>query len=283
MSDSGKKFNIKSLIYGFLSFMLGFVLFLLSICLVLRLTFFSQDFMLDSMANTGYYEMVKDELCDKLKNLGHASGLPDEFFDDFVDDIDIVEVERNYVSAFYTDVSTLVDTDTFKQELMDAINVYIDEKNIDKEKAKEENLGYFIDEASSIYVKSVTVSFFSILANYINKLDSPLRMTEIGLGAAALIIAAIIFFTNRYVHRRYRYLTYGLGGGFLSVIVIPIVVFASGIIPKVNLTTRSLYNLFVGYFNSMFMYFWIFSAILLFLAVLCFFVYRTKYLKAIGD
>ncbi len=283
MSDSKRKSHVKPVIYGFLSFMLGFVLFALSICLVLRFTFFSQDFMLDSMANSGYYEMVKDELGDKLKSLGHASGLPDEFFDEFVKKIDIVNVERNYVSSFYTGSSTLVDTNTFKQDMIDAINVYIEENNIDKEKANEDSILYLVDEASSIYVKTVNVSFFAVFANYINKLDTPLRMVTIGLAAAALVIAAIIYFTNQFKHRRYRYITYGLGAGFLSVIVIPIVVFSSGIIPKVNLATRSLYNLFVGYFNSMFMYFWIFAAILLFLTVICFVVYLQKYNKAVGN
>ncbi len=283
MSESNRRSKVKPLIYGFLSFMLGFVLFLLSICLVLKFTLFSENFMLDSMANTGYYEMVKDELNDKLKNLGHASGLPDEFFDDFIKDIDIIEVERNYVSAFYTGSSTLVDTDTFKQQLLASINDYVEENNIDKEKADEKNILYLVDEASSIYVKTVTVSFFSVIANYINKLQTPLSMTLVGLVVAALVIAAIIYFTNTYKHRRYRYLTYGLGAGFLSVLVVPIVVFSSGIIPKVNIATRSLYNLFVGYFNSMFMYFWILAAILLFLTVLGFIVYRQKYLKAINS
>ncbi len=282
MSDSKKKFDIKPLIYGFLSFVLGFVLFLLSICLVLRLTFFSQDFMLDSMANSGYYEMVKDELNDKLKDLGHASGLPDEFFDEFVKKLDIIDVERNYVAAFYTGESTLIDTDKFKQQLLDSINTYIEENNIDKEKANENSVLYLVDQASSIYVNAVTVSFFSVLANYIKNLDGPLTMVTVGLTVVALIIAVIIYFTNVYKHRRYRYLTYGLGAGFLSVTVIPIVIFLSGIIPKVNISTRSLYNLFVAYFNTMFMYFWIFAAVLLLLTIISFVLYRQKYLKAIS-
>ena len=280
MSDSGKRFNFKSVVYGFLSF--GFLLFLLSVCLVLKFTFFSKDFMLESMANSGYYEMTKDELCDELQDLGHASGLPDEFFDDFVRGLDMVEIERTYISAFYTGSSELVDTDKFKQSLIDAVNVYIDENNIDNKKADENSILHFVNEASSIYVKTVKIPFFEVLAKYIKNVDTPLTVAVIGIAAAVLAVAAIIFFTNRYKHRRYRYLTYGLGAGFLSVAVVPIVVYSSGIIPKINLATRSLYNLFVGYFNSLFMYFWIFAGILLFLSVIGFVVYRQKYLKAIG-
>ena len=70
--------KIRSAVYIFLSFMLAFSLFLLSICLTLRFTVFSKDFMLNSMADTGYYDMVKDEMKEKFKNVGHASGLSDE-------------------------------------------------------------------------------------------------------------------------------------------------------------------------------------------------------------
>lgn len=282
MSHSEHKFDVKPVIYGFLSFMLAFMLFLLSICLVLQFTLFSEDFMLNAMADTGYYEMVRDEMSDKLKNLGHASGLSDEFVDNFVRKLDIIEAEKKYISGFYSGGSTLVDTTEFKQDFLAAIDQYIIDNDIDKEKASEKNLSYLADSAASIYASKIKISFFAIVGNYIGKLESPLRTAEIGLSVAAVVIIAIIFFTNRFKHRRYRYICYGLSGGFLSVLVIPIVVFALGIIPKVNFKTRSLYNLFVGYLNAFFANFWIYAVILLFLSVLTFVLYRRHYLKAIS-
>ena len=61
-----KKSRFKSLVYIFLSFVLSFVLFLLSVCLVLRLTVFSGDFMKSAMSGTGYYEFVSEEFSDGM-------------------------------------------------------------------------------------------------------------------------------------------------------------------------------------------------------------------------
>ena len=281
--SSNKRSIVKSVIYCFLSFMLAFTLFLFSICMVLRLTIFSPDFMTNVMADTAYNDMVKDELTSSLKSLGDASGLDDEFIKNFVKDIDLIEVETEYISSFYSGEKTLVDTTTFKQNMRNALDKYIEDRNIDKSKANEKNLSYLVDQASDKYVNLVSIPFFSIVGNYIYKLDGPLRTAEIGLGIFALIIAAVIFFTNEYKHRRYKYLCYGCTGAFLAVTVIPAVVFISGFIPKVNIGTRSTYNLFVGYFNSLFMHFWFFSGALLFLSVLTFFLFYTRFKKAIGE
>lgn len=284
MSHSSKKRStVKSLVYCFLSFMLAFTLFLFSICMVLRLTVFSPNFMTNVMADTAYNDMVKDELTDKLKSLGNASGLDEKFVQNFVRDIDLIEVETEYISAFYSGEKTLVDTTKFKQNMRNALDKYIEDNNIDKSKANDKNLSYLIDEASAEYVNQVSIPFFSVIGNYIHKLDTPLRIAEISLGVFALIIATVIIFTNEYKHRRYKYLCYGCSGAFLAVTAIPVAAFASGFIPKVNIGTRSLYNLFVGYFNSLFMHFWFFSGALLFLSVLTFFLFYTRFKKAVGE
>lgn len=274
--------KIRSAVYIFLSFMLAFSLFLLSICLTLRFTVFSKDFMLNSMADTGYYDMVKDEMKEKFKNVGHASGLSDEFIDSFVGSMDILEIERDYISSFYSGGKTLVDTMKFKQDLLAAIDKYIEDNDIDRSKASESSISYLVDHMSKIYVNMISIPFFSVVGNYINKLNTPLRIAEIGLGVFALVIAAIIIFTNEYTHRRFRYLCYGFTGACLTVAVLPSVVLISGIIPKINLGDRSLYSLFVNYTTSAINHFWVYVGILAFFAAMSFAVFMIKYKKARG-
>ena len=277
-----KKNKFRNLVYIFLSFVLSACLFLLSICLVLRVTIFSGDFMKSAMSSTGYYNVVKEEFTESLKNLGHASGLTDEFVEKFADDFDFIEIEAEYVDAFYTDESTLVNTTKFKQTMLAALDDYIEENNIDRSKASEENLGYLVDKASEIYVAHVTIPFFSVLGNYIKKLDTPLRIAEIVFGALSVGLMAIIFFTNKFVHRAYRYITYGTTGAALTVAVIPAVIGITGLVSKANIGTRSLYNLFVSYFSSFFNYFWILAGVLAFMSVVSFILFYTRYKKAIS-
>lgn len=281
-SHHRQKSKVKPILYGLLSFLLAFALFLLSVFAVLEITVFSQDYMISKMGESGYYAMVKDELKSELKSLGNASGLDESFAEGFVQSLDINEIELKYISAFYTGDTTLVDTTEFKQQLYAALDSYMDENGINKSSVSQENLSYFVNQASEIYVTQISIPFFSFVANYIYKASTPVLIITISLAAVALIITLIIVFTNKFKHRRFRYLCYGFTSTFLAVTVIPIVVLLSGKISQINLNTRSLYNLFVSYANGVFMYFFIFSAILLVLSVVSFILYRRYYIKAVN-
>ena len=276
-----KKSVVKSVLYGFLAFVLAALLFLLAICVNVRLTIFSQDFMMNAMAEQDYYSMVKDELKSSLKNLGHASGLSDDFVDDYVNSLDIRQIEADYISSFYTGDSTLVDTTKFKQDFRAALDKYIEDKGIDPKTVSEKNVSYMINNATSIYVNEISIPFFSTIAIYIQKYEPLLNGLIIGLAVAAAVIIALICFTNTFTHRRYRYICYAFTSAFICTITIPLVVFISGYISKVNLATRSLYNLFVTYFNMFFTNFYIYAGVYAIAAVLCFILFYTNYQKTI--
>lgn len=281
-SHHRQKSRVKPILYGLLSLLLAFALFLLSVFAVLEITVFSQDYMISKMGESGYFAMTKDELKSELKSLGNASGLDESFAEDFVQSLDINGIELKYISAFYSGDTTLVDTTEFKQQLYSALDSYMDENGINKSSVSQENLSYFVNQASEIYVTQISIPFFSFVANYIYKASTPVLIITISLAAVALIITLIIVFTNKFKHRRFRYLCYGFTSAFLAVTVIPIVVLLSGKISQINLNTRSLYNLFVSYANGVFMYFFIFSAILLVLSVVSFILYRRYYIKAVN-
>lgn len=280
MSEHKHSSRLKAFIYSFVSFMLTLVLFLFSICIVVESTVFSKDYMLNVMSSNDYYLMVEDELLGSMKSLGNASGLKEEFSEKFVKEIDVQKNINDYISSFYSGDSTLVDTTSFKQQLYNALDEYIAENNIDKNTVSSENLAYFVDKAAEIYVNEISIPFFSTVANYIYKAKTPLLIITIGLSITALILIAIIFFTNKFRHRKFRYICYGFIGAFLSVSVIPTIIQLSDKISKINLNTRSLYNLFVNYANGLVNGFWICSLVLLLLSAVTFILYAKYYRHA---
>ncbi|MGN0470477.1 MAG: hypothetical protein ACI4GV_06145 [Acutalibacteraceae bacterium] len=280
MSEHKHSSRLKAFVYSFVSFMLTLVLFLFSISIVVECTIFSNDYMLNIMASNGYYLMVEDELLSSMKNLGNASGLKEEFSEQFVREIDVQKNINDYISAFYSGGSTLVDTTSFRQQLYNALDEYIAENNIDKNTVSSENLAYFVDKAAEIYVNEISIPFFSTVANYIYKAQTPFLVITIALGVTALILIAIIFFTNKFRHRKFRYICYGFTGAFLTVSVIPVIIQLSDKISKINLNTRSLYNLFVNYANGLVNDFWICSLVLLLLSVITFIIYAKYYRHA---
>lgn len=272
------KSKIKPVLYSVLSFFLTLVLFLLSVFMVLKTTIFSKEYMYGVMNSSGYYAMVKTELIAELQSLGKASGFDDEFSEKFVNSLDIQDSVEKYISSFYSGESTLVDTISFKQQLYKAIDQYIIDKNYSN--VSNDSIDYFVNSAADIYINQISIPFFSTIANYIYKASPYITIIILVLFAAALAIMAIIFFTNKYRHRRFRYLCYGLSGACLTTVVIPCFVFLSGKIPQINISTRSLYNLFVNYFNGLFMNFWIYVIITLIFALFTLFFYIKYYKKA---
>lgn len=281
MSEHRHRSKPKSLLYGVLAFFLTLTLFLLSICVVLKATIFSKDFMNSVMGSCGYYTMVADELRSQIKSLGDASGIDEEFSESFVKSYDVQGAVDEYIAAFYVGDTTLVNTTEFEQELYSALDDYIDEKGIDRETVSADSLSYFVNQASDIYVNEISIPFFSYIANYIYNYSAPLLIIIIVLAVIALAIAAIIIFTNKFTHRRYRYLCYSSIGATLATAVIPLTVQLSGLIAKVNLDTRSLYNLFVNYTNTLFSYFWICCGVFFVVSVILFLLYAKAYKRAI--
>lgn len=283
MSESKKKGNdkVRAFVFAVVAFFLACILFLLSACITLRLTFFSNDYMKQVMAEHEYYNQVKDELKTKLTSLSHASGLNEEFVDNFVDKLDLNQEINDYVDGYYNGNSTLIDTISFKQKFRAAIDNYVEEHNVEKSKVSESSVEYLMNEATEIYQNEISIPFFSVAANYINKLSTPLNIVMFGLAVAALVLCVIIYFTSSFKHRAFRYFSYAFGGAAISCAVIPSVVYISGFIEKINISTRSLYNLFVNYFNGAFAYFWFFAAAFLIISAASFFVFKRKHDKLV--
>ena len=231
------------------------------------------------MDSKGYYSMVRYELQSCLTDLVYASGFEPEFAVSFANGYDVKKAVESYINSFYAGDNNLVDTTEFKQQLYAEVQNYAKQNNIEITDSTEENIIYFVNEAANIYKDQISIPFFSVIGKYIDDFYNTLNIIIGVLTALALGISAVIYFTNRYKHRRYKYLCYGLAGGALSSIIIPIFISASNIIPKINITTRSLYNLFVGYFTGLFNYFYICSGAFAILALLAFLLYVKYYEK----
>lgn len=274
-----KKSKLKSVIYCMMSFFLSLVLFLFSICMVLMFTVFSKDYMINKMESQGYYNMVKYELQTRMIDLVDASGFKKDFAVNFTNSYDVKKAVDSYIESFYSNDSTLVETTDFKQQLYQAVRQYAREENIELTDETENGIVYFINEAANIYVNQISIPFFSVIGKYLYNTRNILNIVSGSLAITAVIIVCIIYFTNRFKHRRYKYICYGLLGGALTTAVLPTFILSLNMIPKVNITTHSLYNLFVGYFNTFFYSFYICVGIMLALAVITFIMYVKYYNK----
>ena len=286
MSEKRKKknsSNLRTFVYVVMSFFLALIMFILSVVVSLRVTVFSSDYMLQAMSNKEYYTQVTEEMRGRLESLAHASGLSSEFANDFTASYDMHEDIVNYVESLYSPRSTLINTTSFKQKFRASLDAYIEENKKEGTEVKESSLEYLVNESADVYTNAIEIPFFSVLANYVHKLKMPMNITIVVLLVIAGVITAILFLTNEFRHRGYRYLSYAFLAAFLCDTVIAATVSMSGIFQKINIATRSLYNLFVEYFNGIFVYFWIFAAAFLVFGLVFFFTFARKHRKLVNS
>ena len=96
--------KVRHIIYGIISFVLSFVLFLLSFAIVLQSTILNPSYIMDNMNTSNYFVDKRDEIKESLVDLGYASGLDEKFFENVVDEVTIHDNTQAYLNSFYAGV-----------------------------------------------------------------------------------------------------------------------------------------------------------------------------------
>lgn len=104
--------KVRHIIYGIISFVLSFVLFLLSFAIVLQSTILNPSYIMDNMNTSNYFVDKRDEIKESLVNLGYASGLDEKFFENVVDEVTIHDNTQAYLNSFYAGEEAKIDTTT---------------------------------------------------------------------------------------------------------------------------------------------------------------------------
>lgn len=238
----------RSIVFCVLSFLMSVMLFALSLCVVLTITVFNPQFILDNMDSSNYYFNKCDEITEELIDLGYASGLKEEFFDGLVD-IDMLSSDTyTYIQNYYSGNGTKLDTTAFKTSFNTALDEYIKENNITE--VNEESREYLLNRVAGIYRNALEIPFFAKLSPYILTAKNAMPFVIIALASLSAVICIVFFVTNKWKHRAVRYICYAAISTILTLAIIPAYVFISGILTKVNLTSRAWYSLFVQCGNS---------------------------------
>lgn len=273
--------TVKSVIYTLLAFIMSVLMFLLSFAITLQATILNPDFLLDNMNSTNYFVEKHQEVVQKLTDLGNASGLDESFFDDLLSSVEIYDDTEIYFEEYYSGKSTVVDTTKFRQNFNSALDKYIEKNNI--QDVDSDSREYLVKNASRIYVSSVEVPFFSNASTYILALKKVMPFVIAGLCVMIAAIVLVIVFTNSWKHRALKYLCYATSGATLTVGIIPTLVFISGKIQQINISSRALYTVFVQSANSVMISLSIVAAAFLIISLTLFFVHMNMRKKLIDD
>lgn len=265
--------KVRHIIYGIISFVLSFVLFLLSFAIVLQSTILNPSYIMDNMNASNYFVDKRDEIKESLVDLGYASGLDEKFFENVVDEVTIHDNTQAYLNSFYAGEEAKIDTTAFKQKFNSELDSYISKNNL--KVANDGSREYLINQAANIYAAALRIPLFATLSVYLIALKNMMPLIIGGLAVLVAILCVIIIFTNRWKHRAVRYICYSTSAAFLTVGIIPAVLLSTGYMSKINIDSRAFYNLFVLGMNNILIALAICSVIFFIVSIGLFFLHKS--------
>ena len=273
--------KVRHIIYGIISFVLSFVLFLLSFAIVLQSTILNPSYIMDNMNTSNYFVDKRDEIKESLVDLGYASGLDEKFFENVVDEVTIHDNTQVYLNSFYAGEEAKIDTTAFKQKFNSELDSYISKNNL--KVANDGSREYLINQAANIYAAALRIPLFATLSVYLIALKNMMPLIIGGLAVLVAILCVIIIFTNRWKHRAVRYICYSTSAAFLTVGIIPAVLLSTGYMSKINIDSRAFYNLFVQSMNNILVAIAICSVIFFIASIGLFFLHKSMRRHASED
>lgn len=273
--------KVRHIIYGIISFVLSFVLFLLSFAIVIQSTILNPSYIMDNMNTSNYFVDKRDEIKESLVDLGYASGLDEKFFENVVDEVTIHDNTQAYLNSFYAGEEAKIDTTAFKQKFNSELDSYISKNNL--KVANDGSREYLINQAANIYAAALRIPLFATLSVYLIALKNMMPLIIGGLAVLVAILCVIIIFTNRWKHRAVRYICYSTSAAFLTVGIIPAVLLSTGYMSKINIDSRAFYNLFVQSMNNILVAIAICSVIFFIVSIGLFFLHKSMRRHASED
>lgn len=273
--------KVRHIIYGIISFVLSFVLFLLSFAIVLQSTILNPSYIMDNMNASNYFVDKRDEIKESLVDLGYASGLDEKFFENVVDEVTIHDNTQAYLNSFYAGEKAKIDTTAFKQKFNSELDSYISKNNL--KVANDGSREYLINQAANIYAAALRIPLFATLSVYLVALKNMMPLIIGGLAVLVAILCVIIIFTNRWKHRAVRYICYSASAAFLTVGIIPAVLLSTGYMSKINIDSMAFYNLFVQSMNNILIAVAICSVIFFIVSIGLFFLHKSMCRHASED
>lgn len=273
--------KVRHIIYGIISFVLSFILFLLSFAIVLQSTILNPSYIMDNMNASNYFVDKRDEIKESLVDLGYASGLDEKFFENVVDEVTIHDNTQAYLNSFYAGEEAKIDTTAFKQKFNSELDSYISKNNL--KVANDGSREYLINQAANIYAAALRIPLFATLSVYLVALKNMMPLIIGGLAVLVAILCVIIIFTNRWKHRAVRYICYSTSAAFLTVGIIPAVLLSTGYMSKINIDSRAFYNLFVQSMNNILIAVAICSVIFFIVSIGLFFLHKSMCRHASED
>lgn len=183
-----------------LSYIMKFIqsisFFLLSLSLILILTVFNEDYVLDLLNNHNYYQELYDNTLEEVSYYLEQSGLNEEVLNNVISVKSLKKEIITTIDNLYTNQKITVNTEEFQNNLTTNINNYIKDNNIRVD--NKDTVNILTKKLVNIYEEEVSYNnTFEKVRPMFNK---AYKLTKIVL-YLSIIVSIITYLINRYIFK----------------------------------------------------------------------------------
>lgn len=219
--------------------------------LCIRVTLANPNFMSKQMENSRYTKLVQQEINEKIQDIGRGSNVPENQLKEIVSLSFVQTNVKKYVTSLYMRKTyDLSGEEEIKEKIQQHLNHYIQTKNIQVTKDKEQVINRLVDSSIEATEKSLEIPF---LANYVNKVKQfkpLLNQLIIGNGVILVCLLLLLLHTIHWSHQKFRFVALMFLGAGGTLLLLPTWIYFSGVIDRIGILTESVYYFVRGYLLS---------------------------------
>lgn len=263
------------------AFFLSFFLFFLSVLLIFVNTVENAGYMRNQLGKSHYYENAIDEVEDQFTSYASASGFDQQFFKSVIDINDVQMDVNQSLSVLYGESQEPVDKTRFEEKLYGKLSENAESRGFKLTAETQKALQMLAQTCTQTYVQYISIPYAASLAPFLSGARKPVLILELLLLFFSVLFAAVIYRISHWRHRALRAYIYAGFGTALMLFVFPAALWISGVVGRLALISKSLYQFGVCYLNGILYNFFLASFFFLCLSVLLCFAYRRAKAKAL--
>ncbi|AQP53928.1 hypothetical protein CBF34_05145 [Vagococcus penaei] len=236
---------------GFITFVATVLLSCFAVLMIVNSTLFSSSFVLKMADKSNFFEHVHQEIVLSIQDLGRGSGIPPEVIKTPISQEQVTKEMTAYIHHALDNRPFNPDKAAFTTPLSQTITDYALAKKNDLSTEEKKNIERFVNTAYEQYQAELTIPFLPALGQKMRIFKQNVTLFSLVSISGVIILMAILFFLqHRIPHRIIRYSAILFSSTGLILLVFPTIILFSGLIKRLSIAQKSLYQLVVLLFEQ---------------------------------
>ena len=234
-----------------LAFIGSLLLFATIALICIRMTLFNQEFMINQVHKTDYVETIRKDMTESIQDLGRGSNIPPEVLVDVVPEKTVSMNVDNYIRSIYQEVPFKIQgEDQIKDNILKNVSQYAQQKNITIDEKTQSNLNNLANSATKNYSNYIEIPYLLSYGKKVMAFQSALTMILIIVGVAFVLVFVGLLLMVKMKHRKVRWSSVTFLGAGLMLVVLPAIIYFSGVINRLGIMSEGLYRFVTSYITA---------------------------------